>query len=296
MFRFLYRQRRRLLFGGFFAALGAFLFLSSNLAHLDVGVPWITVVAIGLTILICAMVYMAIAAVYITLFPRWRQLVELFPLGFLLNSLAGMAFPTLLGPESETVLGSLSFFAIWMLLYSLTYGTLLDRFPITLDWTSQRSFTSDRSAEALWAELVPGEAPPEAHWDKLLREFEADPEDPDSYELSYTHGVGLFQQQTITFLERTPHTFAKYYFVSDVDPRNKALTEGTHSVRIDPRPDGSNRVTLHEENSALLPRVALLMWFDDALGDCTDHIRAGHAGKRDWSMSGLYRRSVLALS
>ncbi|MFC6584351.1 hypothetical protein [Sulfitobacter aestuariivivens] len=49
---------------------------------------------------------------------------------------------------------------------------------------------------------------------------------------------------------------------------------------------------IETHRNALLPREGFAMWFDDALGDQTDLMRAQELGKRDWSMSGIFRRKV----
>lgn len=296
MLKFIYRQRRRLLFGGLFATLSVIVFLSANLMYFDTGVPWFSIAALWITALVCGLIYMAVGAIYITLFRRWRQLVEMVPLILFINSLLGQILQSWFGVDTTGTLSSVGYFAICMLLYSLIYGPLLDRFPLFLSWEARSSFTSPRTADQLWSELVPGAAPTDQHWDKLLHDFEPDPEDGDSLELTYTHGHSFYQHQTITFLEYEEGHRARYYFVGDVDPKNQSLTEGTYALEITPAPSGGCRIQICETHTALLPRVGIMMWFDDALADSVDHIAAQHNDKRDWSISGLYRRTVLPLA
>ncbi|MDA5094333.1 hypothetical protein O2N63_09550 [Aliiroseovarius sp. KMU-50] len=284
------------MFGGFFVFLTVGVFLNQNNAYFDVGIPQITYLTIFLTSLIVGIIYMLLGAVYITAFRRWRQLVEMIPLIFFTNSMLGIVFPTFVGFEAEGITSSIIYFATCMFLYSLIYGTLLDRFPMFLSWETKARFSSARDAKNIFKELVPGVAPVEQHWDKLLHEVTPDPDDQDSLELTYTHGHSLYQHQTITFLEFEPNRHAKYYFVGDVDPKNRSLTEGTYTVDITPREAGGCDVYIKEMHTALLPRVGIIMWFDDLVGDSADHIVSIHKGKRDWSISGLYRQTVLPLS
>lgn len=63
-------------------------------------------------------------------------------------------------------------------------------------------------------------------------------------------------------------------------------------MRISPKDGGGWTVTLLTRRNLLLHREALAMWFDDALGDQTDRLRARHLSRAEWSPTGRYRRKV----
>lgn len=96
----------------------------------------------------------------------------------------------------------------------------------------------------------------------------------------------------MTFLDKEAPRHALYHHVGEVDPKNRSLVEGICTVQIDPLQTGGSRVTLSLSRNLMLHRQALAIWFDDHLGDQTDHLRARHHGKRDWSFTGRYRRKV----
>ena len=293
MFRYLYRQRRRLLFTAFFGTLAVMTLALSRAGGLTemTASPWVLAIAIIAISLALAVSIIAAGAVALLLVPSWRQLLEMTAFNVFIYSVLSALVPSLF---DVPFLGTILPFVLWMTLYAMIYGELLDRFRIWLDHFETRSFFSEKPAEQLWKELVPGAGSVADHWDALLHELEQDLDDPDSYDVKYTHGASLYEHQTMTFLETDAPTYAKYYHVGQVDPSNQSLVEGTYEIRITPREGTMGcEVVLSSRMNAMLPRVALGAWFDDALGDRTDHLRARDTGKRDWSMTGLYRRRVM---
>lgn len=291
MLRFLYRQRRRLLFTSFFTTLALMMFVVHYFWEFGgMGLAlWIELASLAMTALVVAVCACAMTAVLILLFPNWRTMAELFGVILFANLSLQLAFPTL---EYIPVIGFVAPFALSFALFALMYGEVMDRFRIWVDHRSSRSFISPKSAEELWVELVPGEAALETHWDSLLCALEPDPDDPDTYDARYALGASVFEHQTMTMLERDAPHYAKYHHVGDVNPANRSLVEGTFSIRIEPRDKGGCKVTLEGARNLLLLRIALLMWFDDSIGDQTDHLRARHLGRRDWSHTGRFRRKV----
>lgn len=293
MIRLVWRQRRRILFSAFFTTVGLMMFvadMSDGFSTFGATQP-----ILGLTILITSLVVMicaaAVSALFVVILPKWRQLLELMSFNIFVGSTVSLFFPSAF---DLPYIGGFIPFIIYLILFSLIYGEALDRFRIGLDHKSCRHFTSPLDAQTLWRKLVPGAAPVAEHWDPLLHDLTEVADDPDSLEASYTHGASLYQLQSMTYLERNAPSQAKYYYAGQVDPKNRSLVEGTYEITITPREDKPGcRVSLCQHTSESLPRVALLQWFDDELGDRTDYLRAQQSGKRDWSMTGLYRRKVL---
>lgn len=290
MFRFIYRQKRRTLFGAFFAALTVLVFIFDNWGSIYGGpfgtFGWVIALA---TALIVAVVAVVVFSLYALLFPTWRSIIEMLSFAIFMETILSITFPNL---AADYWFSPFLGFALFMFIYSITYGTLLDRFPMWLAWETRRSFKSPKTASEIWSELLPGKGPLEQHWDSSLHDIIADPDDPDSFELKYTHGHGFYEQMTITYLEEEPFSHCKYYFAGDVDPRNSNLVDGTFQVDIEQIPEGGCKVTLTQSRKALLPRLGLALWFDDYMGGEVDFLYARHNGKRDWSLPGKYRRKV----
>lgn len=180
MFRLIYRQRRRLLFGRLFATLALMLMaLDMGGAEIIAGFPaWIALTALTLTTLKVALCVLAIATLVILLMPNWRIIVELFAIVSFLNAVLGILFPAV---YAIPYIGAFTPVFLTIATFSIIYGETLDRWRLWIDYDAQRSFVSPKTPDALWAELVPGEAPTRDHWDSLLYTLEPDPEDPDSY-------------------------------------------------------------------------------------------------------------------
>ncbi|MEM7521629.1 MAG: hypothetical protein AAF307_11390 [Pseudomonadota bacterium] len=291
MFRLLYRQRRRILFTAFFTTMALMLFVVQTYWAAAVGdfPAWISYTSLALTSLIVAICVGLLTALLILVFPNWRMIAELFALTLFVNVTLDMLFPSLF---ETTYIGGFLQLAVYFALFALMYGEVMDRFRIWVDHHSTRSFNSPKPADELWAELVPGEAALDTHWDSLLCALEPDAEEDGAYDARYALGASVFEHQTMTILEKDAPHYAKYHHVGDVNPNNRNLVEGTFAIRITPLEKGGCKVTLEGRRSLLLLRVALLMWFDDYLGDQTDHIRARHLGRRDWSETGRFRRKV----
>ncbi|NNE52548.1 MAG: hypothetical protein HKN30_09110 [Sulfitobacter sp.] len=291
MLRLIYRQRRRLLFGTFFGTL-ALMLMALNQAGTEFlyeQATWITLVALGLTTLVVALALFLGSTLFLLLLPNWRMMIEFLPFVLFVNAVLNNLVP---GWTEIPYIGVVMPIALTMVIFSLMYGEALDRLRLWVDYRSKRSFVSPKSAEELWAELVPGEAPIENHWDSLLYSLEPDPEDPDSLIAEYTHGSSVYEHQTMTFLDKAAPTHARYHHVGEVDPKNRSLVEGIYEVHITPREKGGCLVTLDERRDLMVHRQALMMWFDDHLGDQADHLQSQHLGRRDWSQTGRYRRKV----
>ena len=291
MFRLIYRQRRRLLFGSFFGTLALMLMFLDMGGHAILAVypTWITVTSMVLTASIVAIGIFLAGAAIVLLLPNWRMMIELMSLVLFLNATTTILFPAI---YDIPLIGMFWPFILTVSIFSVMYGEVLDGLRPWVDYRSTRSFLSPKSADELWAELVPGEAPIARHWDSMLYTLEPDPEEPDSFAVQYTHGGSVYEHQTMTYLEKDAPHYAKYHHVGEVDPKNRSLVEGIYEVQITPLETGGCKVTFTACRSLMLHRQALAMWFDDHLGDQVDHLRALHLGRSDWSQSGRIRRKV----
>lgn len=291
MFRRIYRQRRRLLVGAFFFTLGVVIMVMEGVTAgiLEFYTPWIAGIAAVVFALIIMLCYILVGAVFLTLLPDWRTLIEMVGLIFFTMTALPLLFPII---YSVPYLDAALPFLLTLGLYGLVYGEVLNRFRLWVDHKSSKSFVSPKSAEALWAELVPGEGPINDHWDTMLYSLETDEDDPDSYYAQYTYGGSIYEHQTMTFLERDAPHFARYHHVGEVDPKNRSLVEGTYAVEITPLDKGGCRVKVTGTRTWLVHSAALLIWFDDYLGDQIDHLRAIHHKKSDWSLTGRVRRKI----
>ena len=292
MFRFIYRQRRRLMFSSFFCTLGLMLLVGADDGGFSIfkDVLWVYVATIAITTLIVAFCILAVVALFIVVLPGWRTMVEVMSIVLFTQMIVAVAAPWII---DIPYIGSFTPFIITMMIFSMTYGEFSDRFRMNVDHPETRKFYSPKAAEDLWSELVPEADTLSDHWDTLLCDLEPDDEDPDSYQAKYTHGGSLYELQTMTYLEKNAPYSAKYHHLGDVNPKNRSLVEGTYEIHIAPKvgKDGCT-VTLTSRHNAVLLRTALLRWLDDDLGDRTAHLRAKHKGRRDWSMTGRYRRKV----
>ncbi|MFC6637916.1 hypothetical protein GV827_06675 [Sulfitobacter sp. JBTF-M27] len=291
MLRLIYRQRRRLLFGSFFGTLALMMMVldMGGLGVLGTYPTWILVTTLVLTSLVVATCIFAVSALLILLLPNWRMMIELTGLVTFASASMSVVFPA---AYEVPLIGSFWPFILTVMIFSVIYGEVLDRFRIWVDYRSKRSFVSPKSAQELWTELVPGEAPIADHWDSMLYMLEPDPDEPDSYAVQYTHGGSVYEHQTMTYLKKDAPHFAKYHHVGEVDPKNRSLVEGTYEIEITPRDKGGCKVTFTASRNLMLHRQALALWFDDHLGDQADHLRARHLGRSDWSQSGRLRRKI----
>lgn len=106
----------------------------------------------------------------------------------------------------------------------------------------------------------------------------------------------MFEHQTTTYdAAAHPHQ-ARYKFQGELNPANKNLLQGTMACTIVPLQGiDTCRITQTRTRKPLLVREGLIMWFDDALGDQVDHMRAKWMDRWDWSMAGKFRRHAGSL-
>ena len=172
---------------------------------------------------------------------------------------------------------------------------MLDRFPIRLLSSSKRSFVSPKSAQALWAELVPGAGEPSQYWESNLVEMTSVEGQPQHFKARFACGGGMFTHRNFTIEATTAPQYCRYRYADEVSARNQAQNAGTVDITLNPVKNGT-RVTFEDQPDAQLPRVALYNWLDDSLGDEMHHLRARHQNRWDWTLTGRHQRQMARLS
>ena len=297
MFRLIYRQRRRHLFGAFFAALSFFCF---SMGEPDIWWDDELSYALNLTVVVVTCVIMGgafacLSALFVLIVPSCRIAVELVALmAFVQVSLT----PLVPGYIVESGHDWLIWVVLWFGVVCTAYGTVLDRFRIWLDHSETRDFELKGSPEELWDWLVPGLARAGgSNWEPLLKKMEERADAQHVFDVEYCTGHAQFEHQTIKYEAVSYPHHARYSFQGELNPANKNLVQGTMAFTIEPLPGTDRcRVMLTRTRASLLVREGLMMWFDDALGDQTDHIRASWNNRWDWSMAGKFRRHAVSLS
>lgn len=291
MFRFAYRQRRRILFFMLCIILTGFL-QNGFEAYVPSGMLWLDIVAFSLAILIMTIAVALVFLTLITFAPILRNIAEIF--GFITLSFTGLDRLTTMVLGENSDYWFVPFIPLAWLMFILVFfcSSLFDSILPHISQKCTRRFYSPKSAEDIWYNLAPGKAPVEHHWDSLLREIESDPNDPNTFMATYTAEGGLTQHVKIKYVVDKPFTHFKYEFSGEQSQKYASYMRGTYEVVIQLRPTGGCTVSLTEHFNALFFRHALLFWFDDDLGSQADHLYALHNGKRDWSLVGKYRRKI----
>ena len=129
MLRLLFRQRRRLLFGGFFGTMALMLMALDYGGREIIGVypKWIALTALGLTTQIVALGILFVSAAIVLFLGKWRRMIELFSLVFCVNATLGILFPSLY--EIPYIGGFVPLILI-IAIFSLVYEEALDRFHL----------------------------------------------------------------------------------------------------------------------------------------------------------------------
>lgn len=286
----LYTQRRRLFVGVVWG--WAFLLSNSGLVFYDTPAPIIVA-----TLLIMAVIFVAAMMLFITIVPSMRNVIEVLAVSAAANYAASHAVPGLFEIGVTFGLPALICFALFLLVYFSMYGTLLDGLPAWFSYTGRAQFRTKASAQAIFATFIPAEGHNSSYRSGTLQYLGPDADDPDSYNVRYAVGEGLFEQQKITPLEEfdPPHR-ARYYFIGDVTARNAAFAEGIFDLSVTETEGGTHRqVHIIEEHPALRLCMALALWFDDHVADTAASGRARAEGKRDLSLSGRFWRKQAKL-
>ncbi len=297
MFRLFLTTRRRAFVCTYLAVLGLFILLTRNPESNFVTQPdtpaWIFWTTLGI---------MGLSAFLISLLTNWLAAVVwpfalIVPFGlslslFTQNATLSLTPDWLASEEYGSLLGMMVFVGvIW-----LFFGPALDRFSMRFLLRDQTRFHMPHPPEEVWDMCRPGRAPLSIHWHPLLTRADPVEDDLDSYELEYSEGSGTYRHMTVTYLEEKPFHRVRYYEQGDVSGPRRDLAEATVTITLDLAKDGGTMVTYEEENTALLPRVALENWLSNYLRDFGNGISARAHGRRDWSLSGRNMRRIKALS
>jgi len=300
MFRLIYRQRRRLLFGAFFFTIAIAMRVHESYLGAYQAAPfditpthWIAIAKVAGGAF--AVIFGSAIALILVL-PRWRVLVDQVALLVFLNYSLGLKeLPAKwfgFGEASEWLV----LFALMVMIQGLTYGMWLDRFRVRFAMFSTRRARFDLTPEELWPMIALKGGEPARHWEPILHDVVADADDPNTLIVRYNLGPAVFLEQIQVVTASEPPVRYAYRFSGPAGGRNRALTTGTWEARIEPDGQGGSLVTTVSRFDSLLPRTALLLWFDDIDGDFLDGGRARFSGRRDWSISGLVQRKILELS
>lgn len=296
MFRRVFRQRRRIAFSGFFATLTILLTLSDFIGFQVQSQPvwWLSLLFFVFSFLcilaIATAIIAGLLAIAVFMVPTFRSQFEVFALGGFGMALLDKFLPAQLW-DLDPLLSVMIRVSPIFLVTAVFIGLIFDDRRLRIKGGKVHRFVSPRSAEQIWAELVPGEGPCEAHWQPNLVATFPVPGQPDALEMHFSLGDGMFLHRTIRFERKEAPRHASYVSVENVSPRNRDVNSHHMTIDIAPEPGGGCTVSWTESTEVLRPRHALWEWFDDTSGDTVDHLRAKFRGKPDWSLTGLgYRK------
>lgn len=230
------RQVRRLMFAAFCAILAVALLSDNLLAPLLAG---LATLSLGVLLLMVQ--------------PGWRRLLEVLGLGALIA--AALPAPLALFPGLMLLFSALA--------HVILYGRWSDHPAFRLRLETRRQVQVKDSAAVVWHHIVPGSAHPDDHWTGTLIDFDADEDDPDTLYLRYRTDDGLFDEATVTFLQKDKPRFCRYLLERNRKPGTEEA-EVTH--RITEYEDGCDIETTTIQEG-LPPRIAIARWFDDSDSD-----------------------------
>ena len=285
MLKRLYLQRRRLMVWAFCAVLMFPLLTFSGLAAFH----WLVVAAGAVVFCLITTVF---AAVFLLLLPRLRTTVEILAVGLLFTSLTSPVVQLLF--PFDLIVYFLPFLCA-IAASTLLYGKWSDGRGWWLKSKSTRGFKTRLSAKEIWPALAPGLGETFDYHAGLLCDIEPDPDDEDTFNLRYSMGHSMFEHQQITFLSKTPYSHVKYYYMGDVSDKNRSFAEGTWEATLTPTSKGT-KVVITEERPAMHPRIGLLYWLEDSLGDKAVSIKSNLEDRFDWSMFGIFTRDASDLA
>lgn len=295
MLRRVYRQRRRILFG---AALLVLTLLISDIRQpegLSIFAGLGPEMRVVLVMLLLGF-FSAVAALFIALVPGLRPMIEVTGLAALMYTALMMVLPQALGPMMwQTGYATVALFMLYIVAYMTLYGATMDYLPVWFAAETKHGFRTSASPETVWRALVPVPGDEAAHWTGTLETVAPLPDEPDSVELRYSLGKGLYEVQTLTFLERKRPFRCRYYFIAEASATNAQFSEGEYCIEIAPQPGGGSSVETELAHSAMHLRLALMMWFDDVAGDQADSLRARLEGLPDWSVTGAFNAQIARL-
>ena len=230
------RNQRRLVFAALLSLLSGFAIFGVNEMAIVVMLG-----AVGASLLL------------VTLTPHLRTMCECSALGLCLAS--ALPFPVHSLPAA--VIG-LSFASGYLI-----YGRWGERLGVSLSLVIDRRGILNGDPRDLWSHLVPTEAHPDDYWCERLVDFKRDPDDPDTVYARFRTENELFEEMTITFLERTQGQSCKYHIERE-EPQGR--DDLTMSLTIVDLADGTCHLHSKLEQHDLPARIAMARWFDNKIG------------------------------
>lgn len=258
--------------------------------------PFVTWLVFGLAAFLIGSTVFAGLSVFVLIFRRQRMMVELISFWLLLNEIlrpAEYLRDQFNLPDSAT---GIIYLVLILTFISITYGTVLDGLRFGLDWKSKRRVRIRRPIEEVWPTFALLEGGAASNWQAILHDAQPVPGEANSFDVSYLMGPSVFQKQRQTVLESDAPSRYHYSFSGNTHSKNRRLTEGEFDVTLEPDGKGGTLVTVYQHQKAMLPRIAMLHWFDDQLGDALDGFAARMRGRHHWSMTGLEHRKILSLA
>jgi len=254
IFNKLVRQKRRLIFSVVAVMLAASLIFGG-----------------GPQSLLAGAIAAALCVHIILLFPNQRRLCETTALGFWFAALLDLPIESL--PVS-TAAGAALF-------WTFLYGTWTERAGWHLASTSSSKAHIDLPADQVWSALIPGESHPDDYWSGTLVDFDHDSEDADTVYLRFDSKRAMPEEMTLTFLEREPNKFCRYYLERD---GLCGFEDMTVTVSMREPDEGSCDVETTIEQLGISVGNALLYWFDNSYGDELGAFAARVQRHRAWSI------------
>ena len=236
-------QIRRLTFTSVCAILATSLLTAQTYAPLVAG---LAAIAAGVLVLVIA--------------PSWRRGLEVCGVGAVLTALAPV--PAELLPGLWILLSALS--------YVLLYGAWHNRPSLALGIETRRSLEVDQPPQTAWRHLVPGASHASDYWPGTLLDFAPDKDDPDTLYARFRTADGLFEEATVTFVDKHKPTFCHYMIERCTDLGGDMVNQ---QVEVTLRLNGDQAGTTVEaliQEPELPPATALARWFDEA-DDNVDH-------------------------
>ncbi|NDV00432.1 SRPBCC family protein [Pseudoroseicyclus tamaricis] len=262
MFKRIMRQRRRLFVGIAGVMAGAILLFGPGLA------AQLSALAMALC-----------SALIVSFAPRFRHWVEALAFGVPTGALLPVDADVRIGVILLTTVIFQRFFS----------GRSLDGLPFRVSLSSARSVTVDAPPRVIWTRLIPGESHPEDHWTGTLIDFDHDPEDPETLHLRYRNPAGLFDEVTVTFLERAHPRHCRFYIERS---EGDYFEEAVMDLRFIELEEGQTLIESHLCHEPLPLRAALARWLDDAFGDEWDSFAASVSRRTDWSLHRLAQEGM----
>ncbi len=248
------RQRRRIIFSVVCVMLATSMVVGAGPMSLAAG---------GISAALCIHI--------ILMFPGQRRLCE--------TSALGLWFATLLPlpVESLPMLTAAGAALFWTFLY----GSWTERAGWHLAQSSHSKVNIEQPANEVWKSLIPGESHPDDYWAGNLVDFDHDAEEQDTVYLRFDNKGAMPEEMTLTYLERDPGKFCRYYLERD---GRSGFEDMTVTVQLSEPIPGTCHVETSMEQHGVSVGSALLYWFDDSYGDELGAFAETVSRRRKWAI------------